>query len=306
MLVQETLQNSAARYPDKEALICGNERLTYADVDAMANRLANTMLAHGVRRGDRVAIYLPNSVPSVIGIYAALKAGGVFVVINRTTKEDKLLHILNNCRATALLLEGRNAGLAQSVLENVPTIKLCIPCGDLGEGWSIDEQKSENLVHMYPFEKVQDDYPDTQPPKVNIDLDLACLIYTSGSTGDPKGVMSDHSNVIFAASSIIEYLENRPSDIVINVLPLSFDYGLYQLLMTFLFGGTLVLERTFAYPAAILNRMQAERVTGFPGVPTLFAILLGMDLEPYDLSNLRYITNTAAALAAEPYPPDPC
>jgi len=108
--------------------------------------------------------------------------------------------------------------------------------------------------------------------------------------------MSDHSNVLFAASSIIEYLENVEDDIVINVLPFSFDYGLYQLLMVFKFGGRLVLERSFAYPAAVLKRMEEERVTGFPGVPTIFAILLQMDLSPYDLSSLRYLTNTAAAL----------
>ena len=108
--------------------------------------------------------------------------------------------------------------------------------------------------------------------------------------------MSGHNNVVFASGSIIQYLENTSGDIVISVLPLSFDYGLYQLLMVFRFGGTLVLERSFAYPAAILKRMEAERVTGFPGVPTIFAILLQMDLSPYNLSNLRYITNTAAAL----------
>jgi long-chain acyl-CoA synthetase len=127
---------------------------------------------------------------------------------------------------------------------------------------------------------------------------LACLIYTSGSTGDPKGVMSDHSHVVFATSSIIEYLQNTPDDIVIDVLLLSFDYGLYQLLMVFRFGGTLVLEKGFTYPAAILKRMEKERVTGFPGVLTIFAVLLQMDLSPYDLSGLRYITNTAAALPA--------
>ena len=101
--------------------------------------------------------------------------------------------------------------------------------------------------------------PWHRPPQVNIDRDLACLIYTSGSTGFPKGVMSDHSNVVFAASSIIEYLHNVPDDIVIDVLPLSFDYGLYQLLMVFKFGGTLVLERGFTYPAAVLQRMSEER-----------------------------------------------
>jgi len=109
-------------------------------------------------------------------------------------------------------------------------------------------------VQTLAYDRVQADCPDGAPPKVNIDLDLACLIYTSGSTGEPKGVMSDHSNVVFAADSIISYLGNRESDIVIAVLPLSFDYGLYQLLMTFRFGGTLVLERSFAYPAAVLKR----------------------------------------------------
>jgi acyl-CoA synthetase (AMP-forming)/AMP-acid ligase II len=85
-------------------------------------------------------------------------------------------------------------------------------------------------------------------------------------------------------------------DIVIDVLPLSFDYGLYQLLMVFKFGGTLVLEKGFTYPAEILKRMEEERITGFPGVPTIFAVLLQMNLSSYDLSSLRYLTNTAAAL----------
>jgi len=111
--------------------------------------------------------------------------------------------------------------------------------------------------------------------------------------------MSTHANMVFAASSIIQYLENTPEDIVINVLPLAFDYGLYQLLMVFKFGGTLVLERTFAYPAAILKRIEQERVTGLPGVPTLFSVLLQMDLSRFDLSSVRYITNTAAALPVE-------
>jgi long-chain acyl-CoA synthetase len=83
---------------------------------------------------------------------------------------------------------------------------------------------------------------------------------------------------------------------VINVLPLSFSYGLYQLLMTFKVGGTLVLERSFTYPAAVLKRIEQERVTGLPGVPMIFAMLLKMDLAGFDLSSLRYATNAAAAL----------
>lgn len=293
MLVHHFLEESAKRSPDKIALVCDTERLTYREIDAMANRLANAMLARGLKRGDRVVIYLNNSVEAVVGIFATLKAGGVFVPINATTKQDKLTYILNNCRARGIMVEHRQGKLAHQLREDVPSLGFAILCGKKDKG--ILEQESEDGFFS-EFRDLQKEFPHSQPTSVNIDLDLASLIYTSGTTGDPKGVMSDHSNVVFAASSIIDYLRNTEDDVVIDVLPLSFDYGLYQLLMVFKFGGTLVLERGFAYPAQILQRMVQEGVTGFPGVPTIFAILLRMDLSPYDLSKLRYLSNTAAAL----------
>lgn len=294
LLVQDFLENSADRLPDKIALVCESQRLTYAQVEQMANRLANALRLQGVQRGDRVAIYLPNSIAGVVSIFAALKAGGVFVVINSTTKQDKLVSILNNCRATALVTSGRNLALAQAVLAAAPSLRVCVLSGALPQG--VEALPAADGAPLLRYEDIQQQAPADRPPRVNIDLDLACLIYTSGSTGEPKGVMSDHSNVVFAASSIIQYLRNVESDIVIGMLPLSFDYGLYQLLMVFKFGGTLVLERSFTYPAAILKRIQEERVTGFPGVPTIYAMLLQMDLSEFDLSSLRYLSNTAAAL----------
>ncbi len=290
LLVNDFLEQSAARYPDKVALVCAGQRLTYAEIDTMANRLANALLDHGVARGDRVVLNLPNTVELVVGIFATLKAGGTFVVVNHTTKREKLSYLANNCRATAWVTRARQARVAADVVREAPSLAFTV----LTENGSAEAAQGNDAV--FSFDAIQGDFPATRPPRECIDQDLACLIYTSGSTGEPKGVMSAHCNVVFAASSIIAYLENVPEDIVINVLPLSFDYGLYQLLMVFKFGGTLVLERSFAYPAQILKRMVEERVTGFPGVPTLFAILLQMDLSRYDLSRLRYITNTAAAL----------
>jgi len=290
MLVQDLLHHSAARLPTKVALVGDGWRLTYADIDTMANRLANGLIEHGVKRGDRVAIHLSNSVEAVVGIFAVLKAGGVFVVVNHTTKCNKLTYILNNCRATALLTEAQKATLADHLMTDVPSLQFSVLCGQTAARAVTEHKQCLN------FNAIQNTSPASRPPSVNIDLDLACLIYTSGSTGAPKGVMSDHSNVLFAAGSVTEYLQNVEEDIVLNVLPFSFDYGLYQLLMVFKFGGRLVLERSFAFPAAILQRIAEERVTGFPGVPTIFAILLQMDLSPYDLSSLRYLTNTGAAL----------
>ncbi|MBN1933389.1 MAG: AMP-binding protein [Anaerolineae bacterium] len=288
-LVNDFLEHSAARTPNKVALVCGGRRLTYAEIDGMANRMANALRAQGVNPGDRVALFLPNTVELVVSIFATLKASAVFVIVNATTKSDKLVYLVNNCRATALVTRAREAAAIDAVRAEMRSLQLII----------LTEQSAARAAQedesVFAFDALQAGYPDTCPPRQCIDRDLACLIYTSGSTGEPKGVMSAHSNVVFAATSIITYLENQPEDIVINVLPMSFDYGLYQLLMVFKFGGTLVLERSFVYPAQVLKRMEQERVTGFPGVPTVFAILLQMDLK-YDLQALRYITNTAAAL----------
>ena len=289
MLVHQFLTHTAARLPHKVALVSGERRYTYAELDKMADRLAVHLVSQGLRRGDRVVIHLHNSVEAVTGIFAALKAGGCFVMVNASTKPDKLKFILNNCRATAALMDGRTAeaGL-KDLCGQVPSLKCVVLCGPARTGGGDRWQG---------FEQIQAGPAPSPLPQVNIDLDLACLVYTSGSTGEPKGVMCDHSNVDFASDSIMSYLGSREDDIVLGVLPLSFDYGLYQLLMTFKCGGTLVLERSFAYPALILQRIQEERVTGFPGVPTIFAMLLNMDRSAFDLSSLRYITNTAAALS---------
>ncbi|NLF01428.1 MAG: AMP-binding protein [Anaerolineales bacterium] len=291
MLVHDFLQDSADQQPDKVALICDGQRLTYAEIDEQANRVAHGLLAAGVQRGDRVGIWLPNSVEAVVAIFGVLKAGAVFVTINPTTKPDKLAYILGNCAARGVFAPARQAATAERLLRSVPSLHFSVLCGKEGKGATVIPSP-----HALTWADILSSYPAARPTSGCIDVDLACLIYTSGSTGDPKGVVSTHGNVVFAASSIIRYLGNAPDDIVIDVLPLSFDYGLYQLLMTFKFGGTLVLERSFAYPAAILQRIEAERVTGLPGVPTLFAILLQMDLSRFGLGSLRYVTNTAAAL----------
>jgi len=290
VLVSDFLQDSVERAPDKVALVCDGQRLTYADVETRANRVANGLLAAGIQRGDRVAVWLPNAVATVVAIFGILKANATFAVINATTKPDKLIYILRNCEASAVFVPMRHVAAVERLVSSVPSLLLVVLTGD---GPEPDTAISNKAI---TYDEMLMAYPATRPSRTNIDVDLACLIYTSGSTGDPKGVMSTHANVTFAASSIIEYLENIPDDIVANVLPLSFDYGLYQLLMTFKFGGTLVLEQSFAYPAVLLKRIAQERVTGLPGVPTLFAVLLQMDLGRFDLSSVRYLTNTAAAL----------
>jgi amino acid adenylation domain-containing protein len=274
MQVEDFLEQSARRRPDKVALVCRGRRTTYAALDAQANALAHALVAAGVDRGDRVAVLLDNSVEAVTALFAALKAGGVFVVINPTTKADKLAYIVNDCGAAALVTDApRLAGLAGR-LDELPRPPAIVLAGAVGAETPMQSRRG-------------------------IDADLAALIYTSGSTGRPKGVMATHLNIVSAATSIISYLENTEDDVILNVLPLAFDYGLYQILMAFKVGATLVLERSFAYPYAVLETLVRERVTGLPIVPTMAAMLLQLDLARFDFSRVRYVTNTAAALPAE-------
>jgi acyl-coenzyme A synthetase/AMP-(fatty) acid ligase len=111
--------------------------------------------------------------------------------------------------------------------------------------------------------------------------------------------MCDHSNVVFVTNSIVAYLRNDESDVVLSALPLAYSYGLYQLMATVRVGARLILEESFVFPVVILQRMTTEGVTGFAGVPIVYALLLSLDLTGYDLSKLRYMTNAAAALPVE-------
>lgn len=299
-LVNHFVENSAQRFPDKVALIHQDKRLTYAEIDTMSNRLAYALIESGVKRGDRVAVFMDNSVEAVLSIFAALKAGAAFIVINHTTKAEKLEYILNNSRAKMMITQGSKADVVQNIA--CPYLKAIIMTNIKPLNLSTDQQvnrpTSQPTNSSYiSYEEIINSGRDGAVRSRCIDMDLASIIYTSGSTGRPKGVMLSHLNMVSAAHSITTYLENTENDIIINVLPISFDYGLYQVLMGFKIGGTIILEKSFTYPYQIIDIMVKERVTGFPGVPTIFAIMLKLkDLEKYKFDSLRYITNTAAAL----------
>jgi amino acid adenylation domain-containing protein len=290
MFVHEFLENNTKKHPEKIALIWGDQRITYEALNDMAARFAAALVRQGIQKGDRVVIVTPNSVEAIVAIFGILKAGGVFLVVHHSIKEKKLSYILNDCGATAIVLFQNQLPAFKNVLENGESLHCIIVCGDEDGGQTVGS------IPAVSWSAVQKNYSRLERSPPMSEQDLACLVYTSGSTGEPKGVMESHACMDFATGSIIRYLENTADDIVLNCLPLSFDYGLYQPLMVFKFGGTLVLERSFMFPAAILKKIEKEQVTGFPGVPTIFSLLLQMDLSVYDLTSLRYITNTAAAL----------
>jgi amino acid adenylation domain-containing protein len=300
-LVHHFLENSARRLPDKVALVCGEERLTFGELNDLTDRLAIRLVEMGVARQDRVALLLDNSVESVVGLFGILKAGAIFVMLSAGLKPKKLAYILKDSGAVALIAHSFKGPVVHEALSEASILRDVIWVGPVpklaaGDTGSFRTHAWNDLFQPIAYSSLPCTVRRTSCIG-GIDLDLATIIYTSGSTGEPKGVMSPHAAMVAAARSITRYIGNVESDILMVVLPLSFDYGLYQVLMAFLFGGTVVLERSFLFPVKVLEKAVQERVTGFPLVPTMAALLLQMEnFAQFDFSGLRYITNTAAAL----------
>ncbi len=284
-LLHDSLTAAAETVGDKTALVVDGERLTYAELLDSSRRLAAAFQGLGMERGDRVIVFTDNSLPCVVSIFGTLLAGGVFVVVNPQTKEDKLAYILADSGARFLVTEGTIARVAERAREQAPSLVAAIKAG------------AEQLDGMLSYEDLLAAAEPSPRAPGTIPLDLAALIYTSGTTGNPKGVMMTHANMVFAAGSLSEYLRLDAEQRIMNVLPLAFDYGLYQLLMSVRMQATLVLERSFVYPTQVLNRLAEEEVTVFPGVPTVYATLISMhERAPLSFPSVQRVTNTAAGL----------
>lgn len=290
-LLHDYLAHSASRLGEKVALVCGTQRVTYGELEARANAIAHHLTAAGVARGDRVMIFADNTVETVVSFWGVLKANAVVSIVNPLTKSDKLDYLLNDCLPAALITDRHLHSVFSEPARNCPSLRRVIVSGP------IDDADLAGLPHAVRWDIAVAGDHRAPPARSCIDIDLAAIIYTSGSTGEPKGVMLTHRNMITACTSIASYLELGEDEVILNVLPLAFDYGLYQMLMAFRTGARLVLERSFAFPAQILGVIKQERVTGFPGVPTIFASLSELkSLKSHDFSSIRYVTNTAAAL----------
>jgi amino acid adenylation domain-containing protein len=296
VLVHEFLTSSAEKFPEKETVVAGKVRLNYRELDELSDALAISLIKLGVARHDRVVIFGDNSYESVVSIYGILKAGATFVILNGLLKSHKLYYIVKDSGAKVIIVQESKRDVVDEAFYKKEKDLSFIWFGKKTKDGNPDSYSWNDLTNISSsdFEVLE------QRKSEIIDYDLAALIYTSGSTGEPKGVMSSHFNMITAARSIIQYIDNKQDDRVLIVLPLSFDYGLYQVIMTVMFGGTVILEKSFNFPVEILQVLQKENVTGFPIVPTILAMLLRLkNISSYDLSSLRYISNTGAALPVE-------
>lgn len=275
----------AERRPDAAALGWRGTQWTYREVFDCVSATAATLKAAGLPEGARVALLIRNSPQYVALYYGVLAAGAVAVPLNAQERSRVLARQIEHCGATALVGDPAHpewAELCKSVAASlIHTIEIPVEPGAEASA------RYREALDASPAFDLSDADPDS----------LASIIYTSGTTGRPKGVMLSHRNLTANADAIIEYLRLSPEDRGLCVLPFHFSYGNSVLHTHLRVGAYLALEDNFAFPQATLQRLQDEAITGFAGVPSTFALLLGRcRLSDFDLHRLRYITQAGGPM----------
>lgn len=284
--VHDLLAQQAAARPDAAALTYRDATVTYADVWRCARAAAAQLRDLGVQRGDRVAIYLEKRLETVAAIFAASAAGAVFVPINHVLKPLQVGHILADSAATVLVTSADRLGQLAAALAGSQVAHVIV-VGD-----AVPEASGDHGVHGWNDGQAADGDPG---PSGAIDVDPAAILYTSGSTGKPKGVVLSHRNLIVGAESVSTYLGNTADDVILSVLPLSFDAGLSQVTTAFAVGAHCVLMN-YLLPRDVPKLAAAHGVTGITAVPPLWLQLADVDWPTDAARRIRYWANTGGRM----------
>jgi long-chain acyl-CoA synthetase len=289
MLLHEYVEQNAERFPYKDAAIHFGGRINYLELEAGINRLANQLLDFKLKPGERVGLLLESSINYIIAYFGILKAGGVVVGLNSQGTIRDFRNILGDCEVSGLILSKNSAHVVKEIYQDIPSLKFIVSDG------SYDHYPKEIDKQFWLDIQLKGD--PGRPYVARKEEDIAQIIYTSGTTGKPKGVTLSHKNLNANTVSIVKYLELKPEDRVMAILPFYYSYGNSLLLTHMCCGGSVVIDNRFAYPNVILEIMSQERVTGFSGVPSTFAILMHKsNIRNYRFEHLRYITQAGGPM----------
>ncbi|MCA1245483.1 acyl-CoA ligase (AMP-forming), exosortase A system-associated [Massilia sp. MS-15] len=290
-LIHDYLFDSARRTPGAEALVHGTRRLDYAALAGAVTSAAGALLATGLARRERVAVYLEKRVENVAAMYGAALAGAVFVPVNPLLKAEQVAYILADCNVRVLVTSHERLAQLAPALAQCPDLRTVYVCGAVPDAATLPTLPGLDLLSWDTAQAAP--APGVLEARRAIDADMAAILYTSGSTGKPKGVVLSHRNMVAGAASVAAYLELTAQDRILAVLPLSFDYGLSQLSTAFLAGATAVLINHL-FPRDIVKAVQDERITGLAAVPPLWIQLAALDWPA--ACTLRYLTNSGGAM----------
>ena len=291
--MKETLLNrlvtvSAGRHPDGEAVRDRGRRLTYAELETRANRLARLLADAGVARGDRVGLYLDKSLESLVGIYGVLKAGATYVPFDPQAPTARLASIARDAGVRVLVTGQEKASRWDALLADAPTVETLVVLNAGEDGVEAPEVRSLRLLAASALESFSEEPPDVrQSPE-----DLAYILYTSGSTGEPKGVMLSHENALAFVDWAVAEFSVTSADRLSSHAPLHFDLSVFDLYAAAEAGAPVVLvpPRAALFPVELARFIDNEAISVWYSVPSALTMLVTRGaLEPGAFPRLRTI-----------------
>ena len=284
MNISEHIQRAARRFPDKPAIVFENHLVSYRQLNADVNRLANALAANGFGPGERIALHLPNIPEFAVCYLAAQKIGAIAVSVSPMLTAGELTYILNDSGAALVCT-------TEGLMGNLPLSE----CAALRQALVCEGDGGEHPTLAGWLDKASD-----RAAAVDLDRETpAAILYTSGTTGFPKGAVLTHGNVVSNLWSTVHHAGYTPEDRLALFLPAFHVFG-QNFIMNAAFQAcaTVVLHRRFE-PDRVLSSIARDRVTMFFAVPTIYIGLLNMELSPYDLSSIRYEFSAAATMPRE-------
>lgn len=267
--IHQILDNAANNCRKKTAIITRDEIITYQEVKERSFQFGNYLLQHGVKKGDRILMKLPNSIDLICLLIGISRVGAVSVIINSQTTQYNFNYIVKDSNPKLIISDELNL--------------LTVHCNQMV---SINTIKEE-YVNYNKNKLASNELKES---------DMALFIYTSGSTGRPKAVVTNHSHTIICTKLISEALEISHVDIIGNFLPFSFDYGLYQIFLSFYNEATLALGDVNLAGVQLVKYLKDWKITILPSMPHLTEGLIKLLFRYRNELPLRIITNTGESL----------
>lgn len=286
-LLHHLLIESAAKFPDKEAITFQDDKMTYAELERESNKLAHGLLCIGIERGERVGIYLNRSISAIVAALGILKAGATYVPVDPLCPPSRLSYILNKCEIKFLFAsQEKLTNIQQAFPANSPLKSIVVMNGLAAGSGSLGSTK------LFDWQDIRET-AETDAPHVNtIDSDLAYILFTSGSTGNPKGVMLSHLNSLTFVNSAHDFFQITMNDRFSNICPLHFDMSVFDLFVAFKAGATVVIipEVSARFPVKLAEVIETNGITVWNSVPSALSLLATYkNLDCHDLSSLRLI-----------------
>jgi len=294
--LQEILQKSAKEFPQKTAIVFGEREISYAKLDLLSNQFANSLVKLGVKKGDRVAIFLPNIPQFIIAYFGILKAGGVVTAISPLHREREVEYQLNDSGAQTIVVLNSLYPIIAKVKQKTQLKNILVTGLD---EYCYKKAVSPDISHTLAFQVLLEKTPCGSPNvQLNPNEDLAALQYTGGTTGTAKGAMLTHTNLLSNALAFAAWMKGTAAqETFLTALPLFHIYGMTtSLTVPISLAAKMVLMPKFE-AAKIIQLIQKYKVTVFCGVPTMYsALLANSELGKYDLTSISVCISGSSPL----------